>query len=36
MYLAMCIRLVDVCAHECLNNKLGKYFNIHHAIKISR
>lgn len=30
------IYLVDVCAHECLNNKLGKYFNIHHAIKISR
>lgn len=28
--------LADVCAHECLNNKLGKYFNIHHAIKISR
>lgn len=37
----LCVRvfrscLVDVCAHECLNNKLGKYFNIHHAIKISR
>lgn len=37
-YLPMCTRscLVDVSAHECLNNKLGKYFNIHHAIKISR
>lgn len=36
IYLYSTRRLVDVCAHECLNNKLGKYFNIHHAIKISR
>lgn len=41
LFIYLCVRvfrscLVDVCAHECLNNKLGKYFNIHHAIKISR